>query len=181
MRPTYTLTVVVTQDGFIARHPAHSPREWASAEEQALFREEVARADWSIMGRFTHEAADRPERRRIVFSTAAPEPHWRRPTQIWLDPRRLVPDDLPGLVAPVHPLRQGIILGGTRVHDWFHAAGRIDRVHLTVEPLSFGAGLPLFTGAEGPAEAVLSRLGYRLTEETRLNATGTRRLVYLGG
>ena len=181
MRPIFTLVVVTTSDGFIARHPAHSPADWASPEEQVLFRAEVAAADWGIMGRHTHEAADRPDRRRIIFSSSAPEPHWRRPTQLWLDPARLTPDDLPALVAPVHPLRHGAILGGTAVHDWFHRAGRIDRVLLTVEPVTFGAGLTVFSGETGPAEEVLARLGYRLTEERRLNPAGTRLLTFLPG
>lgn len=179
MRPAFTLLVVATADGFIARHPAHTPADWASPEEQALFRAEIAAADWGIMGRHTHQAADRPDRRRIVFSSSAPEPHWRRPVQLWLDPAGLAPDDLPALVGAVHPLRRGVILGGTAVHDWFHRAGRIDRVLLTVEPVRFGAGLPLFGGETGPAEAVLARLGYRRTEERTLNPAGTRRLAFL--
>lgn len=180
-RPSFTLTVVTSRDGFIARAGDHAPQSWASPEEQALFFRDVEAADWAVMGRRTHEAADRPDRRRIVFSTSAPEPHWRRPTQLWLDPAGLGPDDLPALVAPVHPLRHGAILGGTAVHDWFHRAGRIDRVQLTVEPVSFGAGLTVFSGEAGPAEEVLARLGYRLAEERVLNPAGTRLLAYLPG
>lgn len=178
MRPRFTLIVVASQDGFIARTPADTPADWASPEEQVHFRAEVARADWGIMGRHTHEAADRPERRRIVFSSSAAEPHWRRPAQLWLDPAGLEADDLAGLVAPVRPLREGLILGGTRVHDWFHAQGRIDRVLLTVEPVRFGAGLPLFAGQGGPAEAVLARLGYRATGRRELNSRGTGLIVF---
>ena len=178
MQPEFTLIVVTTADGFIARDPGHSPAGWASAEEQALFFAEVEAADWGIMGRHTHQAADRPDRRRIVFSSALARPEWRRPTQLWLDPSGLNPDDLAALVAEVRPLRRGLILGGTRVHDWFHAAGRISRVMLTVEPVEFGAGLPLFTGQPGPAEEVLARLGYRLESERALNASGTRLLMF---
>jgi dihydrofolate reductase len=174
MRPTFTLLVVATEDGFIARHPSHSPAEWASPEEQAHFFAEVGAADWSVMGRHTHEAADRPDRRRIVFSSRAGAPDWRRPSQLWLDPKGHAPDDLAALVAPVRHLRHGLILGGTRVHDWFHAAERIDRVLLTVEPLRFGTGLPVFSGETGPADAIFARLGYGLTETRTLNATGTR-------
>ena len=174
MRAHFTLVVVTTADGFIARHPAHSPAGWASPEEQAIFLAEVEAADWGILGRHTHAAADRPDRRRIVLSSAAPAPAWHRPTQVWLDPATVIPDDLPALVGAVHPLHRGLILGGTRVHGWFHRHGRIDRVLLTVEPLSFGAGLPLFPDTEGPAEAVLERLGYRPVAMRVLNAGGTR-------
>jgi dihydrofolate reductase len=178
MRPEFTLAVAVTEDGFIARHPGHAPADWCSPEEQALFLAEVDAADWSVMGRGTHEAADKPHRRRIVFSSAAPEPEWRRPTQLWLDPAGRGPDDLARLVAPLRPMRRGLILGGTAVHGLFHDAGRIDRVLLTVEPVTFGAGLPVFPGHAGPAEAVLAALGYRLRDSRTLNARGTRLLTY---
>ena len=102
---------------------------------------------------------------------------WQRPTQLWLDPQGLSVADLAARVAEVRPLRRGLILGGTRVHDWFHAAGAIDSVALTVEPVRFGAGLPLFTGATGPAEATFADLGYGVISDRRLNATGTRLLT----
>lgn len=180
MSARFTLAVVTSADGFIARHPGHGPWEWASAEEQALFLAEVAAADWAIMGRGTHQAAPRPDRRRIVFSAAVPQPEWRQPTHLWLDPAGMTPDDLPALVAGAHPLRHGLILGATRVHDWFHAGAGIHRVLLTVEPVRFGGGLPLFTGQAGPAEAVLERLRYLPQTERALNAAGTRLIEFVG-
>lgn len=178
MRPHFTLAVAATLDGFIARHPGHAPADWCSPEEQAVFLAEVDAADWSVMGRGTHEAADKPFRRRIVFSSSAPAPEWRRPTQLWLDPAGRAPDDLARLVAPIRPMRHGLILGGTAVHGWFHDAGRIDRVLLTVEPVSFGTGLTVFPGRSGPAEEVFAALGYRRGDERILNARGTRLLTY---
>lgn len=177
-RARFTLTVVTSLDGWIARGPGDAPHLWASAEEQALFLAEVAAADWGVMGRATHTVADRPDRHRIVFSTAAGAGAWRRPTQLWLDPHRLTPAELSERVAQVRPLRDGLILGGTRVHDWFLAHGAIDRVHLTVEPLRFGSGVALFSDHPGPAEEVLARLGFRLRSERTLNDAGTRHLVW---
>jgi dihydrofolate reductase len=176
--PIFTLVVVTTEDGFIARHPADSPATWASAEEQAHFLGEVERADWSILGRNTHEAANRKERRRIVFSSSAATPHWRCPTQIWLDPAQVSPADLAPMVAGVRPMRNALILGGTRVHDWFDAARAIARVQLTIEPVTFGQGLPVFTGTSGVPEATFAARGYRLTSERRLNDRGTRLLDF---
>lgn len=176
--PVWTLAVVTSADGFIARHPGDAPHRWASPEEQALFFADVEAADWSVMGRGTHEAADRPDRRRIVLSAAAGAGEWRRPTQLWLDPAALTPADLPGRVAPLRPLRSGLILGGTRVHDWFLAHGAIDRVHLSEEPVTFGGGLPLFTGQAGPAPEVLERLGFVRRTERQLNDRGSRHSVW---
>ena len=138
-----------------------------------LFFADVEAADWAVMGRHTHEAADRPDRRRIVFSSAAGKGEWRRPTQLWIDPARVEPRVLPDLVGHVHPLNDGLILGGTRVHDWFLDHRAIDRIHLTVEPVTFGAGLPMFSGHSGPADRVLSALGFACHSERRLNDLGT--------
>ncbi|SEA10816.1 hypothetical protein [Rubrimonas cliftonensis] len=176
----FTLVVCATADGFIARAPGHSPAEWASPEEQAVFLAAVDAADWAVMGRGTHEAAPRPDRRRIVLSGSASHPEWRAPGQFWLDPTGRAPSDLPGLVGGVRPLREGLILGGTRAHDWFHAHRAVDAVELTVEPVSFGAGLPVFSDqrAREAVEAFLEK-GYRVRAERRLNSGGTR-LVSLG-
>lgn len=176
--PRFTLLVVCSADGFIARRPGEAPSAWASAEEQAVFLAAVDAADWAVMGRGTHQAAPRPDRRRIVFSRSAPAPEWRAPTQLWLDPAAATPAGLAALVAGRHPLRAGLILGGTAVHDWFHARDAIDAVTLTVEPLRFGSGLPVFGDQRAPdAEGAFAEKGWRVAAESRLNAAGTRLLT----
>lgn len=178
MSVRFTLLVATSRDGFIARYPGENPGDWTSPEDQARFRAAVAAADWSVMGRTTHTVADVTHRRRIVFSAAAPEPEWRRPVQLWLDPAGRTPADLAALVAPVHPLSHGLILGGTLVHDWFLGHGAIDRVELTVEPVTFGTGVPIFSGQDAgdPAEVFAAR-GFAPISDAPLNATGTRLIV----
>ncbi len=177
--PVFKLVVVSTEDGFIAREPGHTPYDWASAEEQDIFFREVDTADWGIMGRGTHEAADKPHRRRIVFSGQVTAPEWRRDTQVWIDPGNISAHDLPKLVGGHHSFQTGLILGGTRVHDWFHGQGAIDEILLTVEPIRFGQGLPIFTNQPvGCPETVLQQAGYVLRDAQTLNATGTRLLRY---
>jgi dihydrofolate reductase len=178
-RPHFTLTVVTSLDGFIARAPDDAPQTWASPEEQALFFDDVAAADWAVMGRHTHQAADRPDRRRIVFSSAGGTGEWRRPTQLWIDPARITPGELSALVDAIHPLRNGLILGGTAVHDWFLGHGAIDRVHLSVEPVAFGAGLSLFSGHPGPAAQALSAAGFTKRSERPLNDRPTTFSVWM--
>ncbi len=173
----FILVLVTSADAFIARAPGHPPWEWQSPEEQAFFLDTVAAADWSIMGRVTHETAFRPERRRIVFSHSACSPDWRAPTHLWIDPGRQTPDDLVRLVEPVRPMRTGLILGGADVAEWFLSYRRIDRVLLSIEPVEFGAGLPAFPGGEaGDPVALLASLGFDAISERPLNETGTRLL-----
>lgn len=179
-RPYFTLTVATSADGYIARNPTEPPQVWASPEEQALFFEDVAAADWAIMGRNTHLAAEREDRQRIIFSSTISG--WRRPNQIWIDPTGLQPTDLPALVARVAPLSRGLILGGTRVHDWFLAHGAIDEVRQTIEPVTFGGGLAMFTGSAGDGpERCIERIGLTLMSDTKLNAGGTRHLIWQRG
>ncbi|TVQ54915.1 MAG: hypothetical protein EA355_10870 [Rhodobacteraceae bacterium] len=171
----FRLLVVSTEDGFIAREPGHPPADWASPEEQVVFLGAVAAADWAVMGRGTHEAAPRPDRRRVIFTHGAKAPEWRAPTQVWLDPEGLTVEDIARLVASRRPLRDGLILGGAAVHDWFHRQGRVDEITLTVEPIAFGAGVPIFSGqAPGDPVAALRAKGYEPVAERRLNAAGTR-------
>ena len=173
MTVQFTLTVATSADGFISRSTDEPPQAWASEEEQALFFRDVEAADWAIMGRNTHQAADKPHRRRIIFSSQ--KRGWQRPTQLWLDPATTKPADFPELVGGVHPLTNGLILGGTRVHDWFLAHNAIHRVNLTVEPVSFGDGLPVFTGqVDRNPVTVFTRRGFQIVSESTLNAGGTR-------
>ena len=69
MTVQFTLTVATSADAFISRSTDEPPQAWASEEEQALFFRDVEAADWAIMGRNTHQAADKPHRRRIIFSS----------------------------------------------------------------------------------------------------------------
>ncbi len=169
---TFTLTVATSADAYIARAHDDAPQNWASAEEQALFFQDVEAADWAIMGRNTHQAADKPHRRRIIFSSTMSG--WHRPSQLWLEPAELAPAALAPLVSGVYPLNQGLILGGTSVHDWFLAYDAIDMVNLTVEPVTFGGGLPIFgkQDSQDPVGVFLDR-GFRIASEDKLNATGT--------
>jgi dihydrofolate reductase len=178
-RTRFTLLVVATADGLMARAPGHTPAEWASGEEQTLFLDAVDAADWGVLGRTTHEVVYRPNRRRIIFSSSVSAPEWREHMHLWLDPGKLTPGDLAALVADRRPMREALILGGAAVHDWFHRHGRIDSVSLTIEPIRFGAGLPIFGDqtARDAAEAFLEK-GYVLRGERRLNRIGTRLVVF---
>jgi dihydrofolate reductase len=174
----FTLLCVASEDGYIARGDGDLPATWASPEEQALFSVAVASADWSVVGRVTHKLAYRPDRRRIVFSRSAATPQWRTPTHLWIDPDKFCAADLAPLVAHVAPLRDGLILGGVGVHDWFHAQDAMEAVRLTVEPLRFGSGLPIFSD-QTPGDAVGAFLekGWDIVTEERLNRGGTRLLT----
>jgi dihydrofolate reductase len=176
-RTTFTVTAVVSADGYIARRPGEHPGSWASAEEQARFLAEVPSYDWAFMGRTTHLTAFREDRRRVVFSRAAQGLDWRHQTHLWVDPDEVPLTDILTALEPVRPPRRCVVLGGAAVHDWFLERDLIDRIELTIEPLHFGGGLPLLSRQSGDPVAALTARGLAVVDEQQLNAQGTRLLV----
>jgi len=174
---SFTLTAVISADGFIARRAGEHPASWASAEEQARFLAAVPGYDWVFMGRTTHETAFRTDRRRVVFSRMARGLDWREATHLWVDPDRVAWPEIVAALEPVRAPRRCIVLGGAAVHDWFLARDLIDRIELTIEPLRFAEGLPLLSGQRGEVVADLARRGFALVDEQRLNAKGARLLT----
>ncbi len=172
--PVFTLIAVTSRDGRITGPLGEPPMAWASAAEQQVFHAAVDALDWSFIGRRTHLLAWRPERYRVVFSHSCKKPLWRHPRRLWVDPERTTLDAMLELLRLVRKTEHCGILGGVGVHDWFAAAGRIDRASITIEPLTFDAGLPLFSAAPGEdPRATLPRLGLRQTDERALNPEGT--------
>jgi dihydrofolate reductase len=171
------MTVVASMDGFIARHSGEKCDFWGSSGNRALFHGDLEAADWTIIGRQTHEANPRPERRRVVF-TSSDSVSCNRPTQVCVDPSGLEPADLARIVEPVRPMRRALIVGGTRVYDWFRSHDAIDRVHLTIEPVCFNSGLAIFSDlpSGGPLRT-FAKAGYEPVYDRPINEKGTRFLI----
>jgi dihydrofolate reductase len=177
MQTAFTLTAVVSADGFIARRAGEHPGSWASAEEQARFLAEMPGYDWAFMGRTTHETAFRQDRRRVVFSSTATGLDWREATHLWLDPARAPFALVLAELSRIRPPHRCIVLGGAAVHDWFLDRDLIDRIDLTIEPLRFGEGLTFLTRQRGDAVAELASRGFVVVDQQRLNQLGTELLV----
>ena len=144
-KPQITLLAVTSLDGFIAKQSGHAPATWASVEEQQHFLKQMDQMDISVMGRVTHEAAFRPDRKRIIFSSSAQSQaqnkEWCHPNHLWVNPANM---DAADILACLDGASKVALLGGTRVHDWFLEHGLIDVIELSVEPQMFGQGLALF-------------------------------------
>jgi|GEM_PF-1099684 len=174
-RPSFTLVAVTSRDGYMTGPGGEPPHLWASPEEQVRFAETVSALDWSFIGRLTHILAWRPNRRRVVFSRSFRTPVWRHPDRLWVDPERVPLATILAALRPVHPPEHCGILGGVAVHDWFAERRLIDAADLTIEPVSFGRGLPLFSGMQAPdPRLALRSLGLVETAVVTLNARGTR-------
>ena len=133
------MIAAVTADGFIGRTATHSA-DWTSKEDKKLFVRLTKEAGVMVMGSRTFQTIGRalPGRRNIVL-TSHPEAITAEgvettdetPEQLV---RRLETEDVQSLA----------ICGGTSVYSQFMAAGLITDMYLTIEPLVFGKGMPLF-------------------------------------
>ena len=134
-------------DGFIARHD-EAGVAWASAADQAWFRQCLPAFDCQVMGRTTYQTvrevilAKRSEAvRRVVMTRSSSD--WRDDeTPGALD---FTADSATEIAAMLQ--QQGrqncAILGGGHVHDAFLDASLVDELWITVEPRIFGQGTPL--------------------------------------
>ena len=169
----FSLIAVVSADGFIARRPDEMPAAWTSPEEQAAFREIMKGISWSFLGRATHDIAPNAERRRVVFTRRVVEPVWANANQLLYNPTHATLDRVLEMARVDGTCG---ILGGTAIYDHFLALGRVDEAEVSIEPVTFGSGLPLFSAIAWPD--ALARLGLTLVSEEPLNDRASLRRRY---
>lgn len=132
-----TLIAAVSADGNIAQHAAQSSLDWTSKEDTRFFVEKTKEIGTVVMGRKTFETIGKPlsDRRTIVLSsgTGMDGVEWTGET----------PADLVARLETEGVTRLALC-GGAAVYDAFLSAGLVDELYLTVEPVLFGGGVPLF-------------------------------------
>ncbi|HSX15359.1 MAG TPA: dihydrofolate reductase family protein [Candidatus Saccharimonadales bacterium] len=168
-----TLIAVASLDGKTTRGASPGTAGWASAEDQVVFRAQIAAHDCVVMGSATYAAArqiirPRADKPRIVLT--------RRP-------ERFVQEKRPGLAfsketpeALIKRLEASgytslLLVGGAQTNARFVDAGLVDELLVTIEPVMFGAGLPLTV-------TLKRNVPLRLVSHKRLNSQGTLLLHY---
>jgi dihydrofolate reductase len=169
-----TLLTAQSLDGFITRHDTPGSG-FASPEDQKHFHAALASFDCSVMGSATYRGSrdlicTQPMAKRLrVVLTRTPADYAAQAQPGSLE----FTNDAPGkLLAGLHSrgFKRCGLLGGAQVHGLFLAAGLVDELWLTVEPMLFGGGTPLL------AARVDVRL--ELLASEKLNAAGTLLLRY---
>tara|TARA_X000000368_G_C23054180_1_gene723049 strand:- start:1032 stop:1568 length:537 start_codon:yes stop_codon:yes gene_type:complete len=141
----YKLMFACSKDGFIAKKQGDNPQLWTSKEDKELLKNNLEKIDWTIMGRVTHELNPNIDRKRIVFTRKVQEPQIINPeikNQIYFNPDINQISDLENIIGKNSNV---LILGGTRVHDFFLYIDVISEIEITLEPLVFEKGLPAFS------------------------------------
>ncbi len=134
-----------SQDGFIAKKEGDNPSLWTSEEDHKLLLEHIDESDWSVMGRKTHELNPNQNRKRIVFSRKVKTIEPVSPTiknQFYFNPDITQWSDFAKLVGLKSKV---LILGGTRVHDFFLYLDVLSKIYITIEPLNFNTGIKAFS------------------------------------
>ena len=138
----YKLIAVVSKDGFIGRYSGDLPVNWTSSEEQNFFKKDIKDCIWSVMGRVTHELSYNEYKKRIIFSSSVKKYEYINKNHIYFNPNSISFDQIIELIKPVSKI---CILGGTKIYDYFIINNLLNDLVITVEPIIFGKGLPLFS------------------------------------
>lgn len=151
MKPKFIAIAAVTMDGKIAR-TSRSGSSWTSKEDKDFLHRELDRCNLIVVGRKTYEHAKKPLKKRNCLVMTRRVKGWKKRIK-----------SLTGRVC---------ILGGSQIYSWFLRHELIDEIFLTVEPIIFGAGVPLFDIALKVPQH------YILVSIKRLNKNGTIVLHY---
>ena len=135
-----TLLMALTLDGKIGKTADHFP-DWTGSADKKLFASLSKAAGVVIMGSRTFDTIGTPlPHRKNIILTRNPDRRSRWENLEFTD--RPPEEILERLEGEGHA--QAILAGGTLINTLFAAAGLIDEVVVTVSPLIFGRGLPLF-------------------------------------
>ena len=138
----YKLIAVVSQDGFIARYSGDNPESWTSKEEKIFFKSDMQDCEWSAMGRKTHELSYNKNKKRIIFSRDLSNFRFVNNNHVYFNPNQTTFDEI---IKKILPATTICILGGTTVYDYFMNNKLLDELIITIEPITFRRGLPLFS------------------------------------
>jgi dihydrofolate reductase len=133
------IVAAITADGFIGRTSDHLA-DWTGKADKKLFVQVTKEAGAMVMGSRTFATIGRalPGRRTIVYTS--------KPEAITADGVETTAEAPAELIARL--TREGAnglaVVGGASIYAQFMAAGVVDELYLTVAPLVFGTGIPLF-------------------------------------
>lgn len=136
------IIAAMSVDGFIGVNADHRSLNWRSKADARFFIESTKAAGVMVMGSTTYKTFKvrrAPPGRRLIVYTHNPDSiegeHVETTSE---DPRKLIE----------RLEREGAqslaVCGGAAINTLFVRAGVVDELYLTVEPILFGMGVPLF-------------------------------------
>ncbi len=169
MKVKFLAIAAITLDGKIAKGPKHFS-DWTSPEDKKFMRALLNKCGCIIVGNNTYKTAIGPLSKRncIVLTSKVSEPVVKSETLIFVNPRLT---DLRELIT-ANKHRRIAILGGAQTYTYCLEHDMLDELYLTIEPIIFGQGLPLFA-----SKTFLDKT-FRLVSIKKLNRSGSLLLRY---
>ncbi|MBI4599621.1 dihydrofolate reductase family protein [Candidatus Uhrbacteria bacterium] len=164
--PRFIAFVASSVDGRISLTKKTLP-DWTSREDWQFFQKALKKMDAVVVGRNTYKAARTRLRKRTTYVFSR---HLKRVTRrgsvTFINPARV------NLTDMFQSYRTVGILGGASVYQTMLEKGMLDELSVTIEPLLFGHGVPMFSG--GKSTKMLA-----LRSGRKLNNKGTLLLHYI--
>lgn len=133
------IIAALTADGFIAKSADHKA-DWTSKADKKFFQAKTKEAGVVIMGSRTYETVGMPlkDRRNIVYT--------RNKKFEGVETTNEEPGTLLSRLEK-EGVREVAVCGGASIYSLFMESGLVDKLFLTIEPISFGQGISLFDKA----------------------------------
>jgi dihydrofolate reductase len=143
--PRVLLIVAETLNGKIA-HGNDEPVRWTSKEDKELFIEVTKACGVVVMGRRTYETIGKPlpGRLNIVLTR---DPGVKEDMPGALEFVNQDPSELLALLG-ARGYERVAVIGGASVYSLFLAAGLVDEILVTIEPLLFGRGIDMIQASD---------------------------------
>ncbi len=134
------LLMAMTLDGKIARNDSHFP-DWTGSDDKKFFVQLTKKAGAVIMGSKTFDTigAPLPGRKNIILTRNRSRQSERVDLVFTDKPPATVLRDL-----EKEGYSEAVLAGGSIVNSLFARENLIDEVIITIAPLVFGNGIPLF-------------------------------------
>lgn len=144
------LIAAISIDGFISPEALTNSAKWTSDGDKKFFGERTKQAKVMVMGSTTFGTIGRPlpGRRTVVMSSKPKPPEYSQfdDSQVMFTTKS--PADIVEQLA-AEGYDELAVCGGSNVYTQFMKARLIQTVYLTVEPIMFGSGVPLFNDSLG--------------------------------
>ncbi len=136
------IIAAITADGFIGKDSTHSA-DWTSKEDKQLFVRLTKEAGVMAMGSTTFRTIGRalPDRKTIIYTS---KPSDFADIDGDVETTNESPAELIKRLAKTG-FASLAVCGGGQIYSLFLESGLVDELYLTVEPVIFGKGVPLFS------------------------------------
>jgi dihydrofolate reductase len=134
------IIAAISADGFIAKNSHHPSHTWVSKEDTKFFQQRTNKAGVMVMGYNTYVNRGKPypnnARKLIVYTRK----------NITLTDAQTTQENPAILLSHLEQegYKEIALVGGAQIYTMFMQANLVDSIYVTVEPILFGQGIPLF-------------------------------------